>query len=92
MDEGGGGAGTSARRFGACCSELREAMAGQDFEPLITEGDDGVLYVAVGLIHLEDEEPGMVDHPLFFCPFCGAKLQTADEVKGKGEHERIANN
>ena len=90
MGEDGGGAGASAQRFGACCPELGEAMAGQDFEPLITEGDDGVLYVAVGLIPLQDEEPGMVDHPLFFCPFCGAKLQTADEVNGKVENEPIA--
>ena len=25
----------------------------------------------------------MVDHPLFFCPFCGTKLQTEDEVREK---------
>jgi hypothetical protein len=91
MAEGGGDQTTLAKRFGTCCSELKEAMGGQDFEPLITRGDDGVLYVTVGLIHLEDEEPGMVDHPLFFCPFCGAKLQTADEVKAKHEDEPVAN-
>ncbi len=51
-------------------------MSGEEFEPLLTVGDDGVLYMSVGLIDLEDEEPGMVDHPLFFCPFCGTKLQT----------------
>jgi hypothetical protein len=70
-------------KFGTCCTELKEAMMGEDFDPLITEGDDGVLYMAVGLIDLEEEEPGLVDHPLFFCPFCGSKLQTADEVKAK---------
>jgi hypothetical protein len=92
MAEGGGEPLSSAQRFGACCSELTVAMAGQDFEPLITEGDDGVLYMAVGLIHLEDEEPGMVDHPLFFCPFCGTKLQTADEVKAKVQNEPNGSN
>ena len=51
-------------------------MSGEEFEPLITVGEDGVLYMSVGLIDLEEEEPGMVDHPLFFCPFCGTKLQT----------------
>ncbi len=71
--------------FGSCCSELKEAMEGEDFEPLITVGSDGVLYMAVGLIDLEDEEPGMVDHPLFFCPFCGTKLQTPEDVKAKVE-------
>lgn len=70
-------------KFGKCCTELKEAMAGEDFDPLITEGDDQVLYMAVGLIDLEEEEPGLVDHPLFFCPFCGTKLQSEEEVKAK---------
>ena len=70
-------------KFGGCCTELKEAMMGEDFDPLITEGEDGILYMAVGLIDLEEEEPGLVDHPLFFCPFCGTKLQTAEEVKAK---------
>ena len=73
----------TASKFGGCCTELKEAMVGEDFDPLITEGDDGVLYMAVGLIDLEEDEPGLVDHPLFFCPFCGTKLQTAEEVKAK---------
>jgi hypothetical protein len=75
----------ASKTFGTCCDELKEAMAGADFEPLISVGTDGVLYVAVGLIELEDEEPGMVDHPMFFCPFCGTKLQDPDEVKAKSE-------
>ena len=70
-------------KFGGCCTELKEAMAGEDFDPLITEGDDQVLYMAVGLIDLEEEEPGLVDHPLFFCPFCGKGVQTPEDVKAK---------
>jgi hypothetical protein len=70
--------------FGSCCPELKDAMSGEEFEPLLTVGDDGVLYMSVGLIDLEaEEEPGMVDHPVFFCPFCGAKLQTEDDVRAK---------
>jgi len=23
----------------------------------------------------------MVDHPLFFCPFCGKQLQTKEQIK-----------
>jgi hypothetical protein len=89
---GGGERSNAAPRFVSCCSELKEAMGGQDFEPLITQGEDGVLYVTVGLIHLEDdEEPGLVDHPLFFCPFCGAKLQTPDEMIAKLGGEPVAN-
>lgn len=69
--------------FGSCCTDLKEAMSGDDFEPLISVGEDGVLYLSVGLIDLEEEEPAIVDHPLFFCPFCGTKLQSAEEVRAK---------
>lgn len=69
--------------FGSCCGDLNDAMSGEEFEPLITVGEDGVLYMSVGLVELDDDEPGMVDHPVFFCPFCGKGLQTAEEVKAK---------
>ncbi|MEO1282280.1 MAG: hypothetical protein AAFR75_01360 [Pseudomonadota bacterium] len=75
---------TADHTFGTCCSEMKEAIQAEDFEPLITLGPDGVLYMSVGLIELEDEdEPGMVDHPVFFCPFCGTKLQSREEVQAK---------
>jgi hypothetical protein len=41
--------------------------------------------MSVGLIEMEDEEPGMIDHPLFFCPFCGTKLQSVEEVRAKSD-------
>jgi hypothetical protein len=71
--------------FGTCCSELQGALKGEEFEPLVTVGKDGILYLTVGLIDLEDnrEDPALVDHPIFFCPFCGAKLQSPDDVKSK---------
>jgi len=71
--------------FGTCCNELREAMSGNEFEPLIVVGDDGILYMSVGLIDIEGEEPGMVDHPVFFCPFCGTELQSREEVRQDGD-------
>ncbi|HRK18981.1 MAG TPA: hypothetical protein PK970_08495 [Hyphomicrobiaceae bacterium] len=71
-------------KFGTCCESLREAMAGEDFEPLIATGDDGILYMSVGLAEMEDKETGMIDHPIFFCPFCGSQLQTPEEVDAKG--------
>lgn len=72
--------------FGTCCEELGEAMSGEDFEPLITVGPEGVLYMSVGIAESEDDdEPGMFDHPVFFCPFCGTKLQTREEVDAKLE-------
>ena len=72
-----------ANDFGKCCTELKDAIAGEEFEPLITVAEDGVLYISVGLVDLDEEEPAMVDHPLFFCPFCGAKAQTPEEVQAK---------
>lgn len=81
MSEGGD------NKFGTCCAELKETMSGEDFEPLITVGDGGILYMSVGLIEMEDDEPGMIDHPVFFCPFCGTRLQTAEEVRAKSGDE-----
>ena len=28
--------------FGSCCTELKEAMSGAEFEPLIVVGEDGL--------------------------------------------------
>jgi len=78
--------------FGSCCDELKESMSGEEFEPLITVGEDSILYLSVGLVELEDDEPGMVDHPLFFCPFCGSKLQTPEDVRTKTGGENGADN
>lgn len=88
-DDQNGGAAASGSSFGSCCSELKDAMSGEEFEPLITVSEDGVLYLSVGLVDLEEEEPGMVDHPLFFCPFCGTRLQTVDEVRAKSGTEEV---
>jgi hypothetical protein len=74
--------------FGTCCAELGEAMSGEEFEPLFTVSDNGVLYMSVGLVQMDDDDPGMVDHPIFFCPFCGARVQTEEDVRAKtGEGE-----
>ena len=71
------------RRFGGCCEALGEAIDGDGFEPLITVGPDGILYAAVGLIEIDEDEPGMIDHPIFFCPFCGSKLQDPEIVQAQ---------
>lgn len=74
---------TDGSKFGTCCDGLRDAMNGEDFEPLISVGDDGILYMSVGLTEMDDQETGMVDHPVFYCPFCGTQLQTPEEVDAK---------
>jgi hypothetical protein len=74
---------TAAGRFGTCCESLRDAMKGEEFEPLIAV-EDGILYMSVGLVEVQNEdEPNMIDHPIFFCPFCGTKLQSPEEVDAK---------
>lgn len=78
-----------AHKFGSCCESLKEAMSGGEengeaqFDPLISVGEEGILFMSVGLVAMEDDEPGMIEHPIFFCPFCGSKLQTPEEVDAK---------
>ena len=60
--------------FGDCCTELRDCLQGS-FNRLLTE-TDGRLYLSVGWIQ-SDEGVGWFDSAVVFCPFCGARLQTA---------------
>jgi hypothetical protein len=72
--------------FGSCCESLKAALSGVDFEPLMTIDDDGVLCVPVGLVEMDSDEPGMLDHPMFFCPFCGTRLQNVEQVDAKNRN------
>ncbi|MFM9848780.1 MAG: hypothetical protein ACKVP3_16630 [Hyphomicrobiaceae bacterium] len=76
-------AANAGHTFGTCCDVLKDAMSDQDFDPLIAVGDDGILYMSVGLVDVEETEPGMVDYPVLFCPFCGKGLQTDAEIDAK---------
>lgn len=89
-DEAAGGVKSTEAVFGSCCAELKDAMSGEEFEPLITVSEDGILYMSVGLVDLEEDEPGMVDHPLFFCPFCGTKLQSVEDVRAKSGDDALS--
>ena len=61
-------------------------MTNEEFEPLIAVDEYGVLYMSVGLLEGEKEdEANMVDHPMFFCPFCGTELQTPEEVDAEAK-------
>ena len=71
-------------KFGSCCEILKDVLESDEFEPLIAE-EDGILYMSIGLMAEEDDEPNMVDHPVFFCPFCGTKLQTPEQVDAKAK-------
>jgi hypothetical protein len=40
--------------------------------------------MSVGLLDAQgDDEPNMVDHPMYFCPFCGTKVQSEEDVEAK---------
>lgn len=71
--------------FGSCCADMKEVLDADDFEPLIYVGGDGVLYMSVGVVDIDEEEDesGFLDHPVYCCPFCGKHLQSADEVEAK---------
>jgi hypothetical protein len=71
-------------QFGKCCEGLKDALTSEEFEPLMAVDDVGILYMSVGLLDAEgEEEPNMVDHPMYFCPFCGTRLQTEQDVEAK---------
>ena len=86
-----------ASKFGSCCQDLKEVLEAEDFDPLVYEAEDGVLYLSVGILDTDDggeaaagadddddeEGSGFLDHPIYFCPFCGKKLQTPEEVEAK---------
>ena len=79
--------GKGGSEFGSCCEELKEVLSAQDFDPLVAVGEDGVLYMSIGMLGAEDGEASVVEHPIFFCPFCGTKVQTPEEVEAKGGGE-----
>lgn len=73
--------------FGSCCNDLRKAMTGPP-ESLFRVEPDGVLFLSVGYARTE-RGVGWFDAAVFFCPFCGAKLQdrsTLRSAKPPGVH------
>ena len=74
----------AGRQFGDCCDGLNDVLTNDDFEPLFAVDESGVLYMSVGVIDADDDDDAnMVDHPVYFCPFCGTRLQTEAEVEAK---------
>lgn len=69
--------------FGECCEELRKAMHDPP-SPLIRVEVDGTLLMAVGYARTV-RGVAWFDHAVLFCPFCGASLQTAEEITRRAE-------
>jgi hypothetical protein len=38
---------------------------------------------ADGVLDGQDDEANTIDYPMFFCPFCGSKLQTPEQIDAK---------
>lgn len=66
-------------KFGGCCDDLNEAMNAPP-DSLLRVEDNGVLYLAVGFVNTP-EGIGWFDQAVIFCPFCGSRLQTREEVQ-----------
>ena len=71
--------------FGDCCGELQGALNGP-FNKLIADFD-GTLFMTVGWNQTE-ERVAWFDAAVLFCPFCGAQLQTNEEIKKRAEGRR----
>lgn len=76
-------AGKGGSEFGSCCEDLKEVLEAKEFDALVTVGDDGVLYMSVGMLGSDEGEASVLEHPIFFCPFCGTKVQSQEEVDAK---------
>lgn len=72
--------------FGTCCDNLGKAMRDPP-SPLIRVEVGGTLFMAVGYART-DRGIAWFDHAVLYCPFCGAQLQTAEEIKQRADRYR----
>jgi hypothetical protein len=66
-----------ASSFGCCCDALRDAMEALHSNFRIEK--EVLFVVVVG----GQPTAGFVDQAVFYCPFCGKQLQTAESVRAK---------
>jgi hypothetical protein len=64
--------------LGNCCEDLRHARDRVP-ESFVRIADNGVVYLTVGMTMTENG-PGFFDQAMFFCPFCGTRLQSREDV------------
>jgi hypothetical protein len=66
--------------FGECCKDLKDAF--EQPPNSFFRIDDDVLYMSIGYVQTE-QGAGFYDQAVLFCPFCGERLQTKEEIKRK---------
>ena len=67
-----------ARPLGNCCKDMADARTAGT-ESFFRIETNGVLYLTVGMV-MTEQGPGYFDQAVLFCPFCGAALQTKEEI------------
>ncbi|WP_421693281.1 hypothetical protein [Aestuariivirga sp.] len=65
-----------------CCDNLRRSLAEVPNSTFAVQ-ENGVAYLSVGYVQIDDGGIGWFDQALLFCPFCGIELQTIAEIKKK---------
>ena len=68
----------AASRFGTCCDDLRQAM--HPGKNSMFSVDDGILFLNIAIVPMKDAT-GWFTKPVKFCPFCGASLQSAEDIQ-----------
>jgi hypothetical protein len=69
------------KRFGWCCKDFAEAVSSWKDSLFIVHPDDGILRFAIAQQKLEVGSPAWHHDTVYFCPFCGEKLQDKEEVR-----------
>jgi hypothetical protein len=64
-----------------CCKDLNDAMTVPQ-NSLFRVSEQGVLFLTVG--YAQKEGAGWMDQAAIFCPFCGKRLQSKEEIRLKG--------
>lgn len=67
--------------FGSCCKDLKDAMSVPQ-QKFFWANEQGVLYLTIGGVQTE-QGMGWMDQAVLFCPFCGTRLQTKEEIRLK---------
>jgi hypothetical protein len=68
-------------KLGSCCKSMTGAMSFPGERHFFLE--DGVFRLIVGRAKLTDGREAVAADNVYFCPFCGASLQSPDEVKAR---------
>lgn len=65
--------------FGSCCEDLTKGMKTVPNSFFKTD-DNGVLFLTIGYSRME-KGTAWFDAAIFFCPFCGSRLQDRPLIK-----------